>query len=162
MNRAGDAGTFLPARRKPKAERSTPATKIGTQAPIAQTTPMQAVSQMQAAVVKPRTRISSVLLRTMTPPPRNPMPVISPWMVRLLASQCADTVGAKPSVAITISAEPRQTSPSVRMPVGLPCRSRLRPITAPIRVAAVSRRTISYSSIMAVLALARRLTRRSS
>jgi hypothetical protein len=40
-----------------------------------------------AAVVKPRTRISSVSLRTITPAPRNAMPVISPWMVRLIASQ---------------------------------------------------------------------------
>src|SRR5437660_6434540 len=78
-------------------------------------------------------------------------------MVRLLASQCAATVGANPSLAITISAEPRHTSPSVRRPVGLPCRSRLSPIAAPIRVAAASRRTISDNSIMAVLAPGRRL-----
>src|SRR5438552_17694671 len=42
--------------------------------------------------------------------------------------------------AKTATAEPSPTSPSVRTPVGLPCRSRLSPNAAPATTAAATRR----------------------
>ena len=84
---------------------------------------MHAVSQTQAAVVRLWTCLP-FSLRMMTPAPRKPMPVTMPCMTRLASPSPYPT-------AITISAEARPTRPSVRTPVGLPCRSRLRPKRAP-------------------------------
>src|SRR4051794_4221894 len=73
------------------------------------------------------------------------MPVRIPWTTRLAAPK--SPMPALSTTATTTMAEPRPTSPRVRTPVGLPCRSRLRPRTPPIRVAAESRSAISIQSM---------------
>ncbi len=53
--------------------------------PRPHTIPMQAASQVQAALVSPRT-LKWRPAWTMTPAPRKPIPVSTPWMTRLTAS----------------------------------------------------------------------------
>src|SRR5690242_15853069 len=73
-------------------------------------------------------------------------------MTRLTASEIL--VGSTAGTAsATIIAVARPTSPSVRTPIGLPCRSRLRPINPPATVAAPRRRIISAQSSKAMLPL---------
>src|SRR3954464_15423016 len=66
-------------------------------------------------------------------------------MIRLAAS---GNLVALPdgSASTTTIAVARPTNPRVRNPIGLPCRSRLRPINPPASVAAPRRNTISDQS----------------
>src|SRR4051795_10368750 len=50
------------------------------------------------------------------------------------------------AASTTTNAVARPTNPRVRNPIGLPCRSRLRPINPPASVAAPRRNTISDQS----------------
>src|ERR1700712_3246769 len=75
----------------------------------------------------------------MTPEPRKPTPVRIPWIRRV--SGVPDD-----SASTTIIAAARPPSPSVRNPMGLLCKSRLRPINPPASVAAPRRNTISDQS----------------
>src|SRR4051812_32133511 len=71
-------------------------------------------------------------------------------MMRLTASGIFSIL-PNDSAATTTIAVARPTSPRVRNPIGLPCRSRFRPITPPASVAAPRRNTISDHSSNAVL-----------
>ena len=110
--------------------------------------PMQAASQVQAALVSPRT-LKCRAACTMTPAPRKPIPVRIPCITRLPASE---TILASSEWTITSSmAVARLTSDSVFNPIGLPCRSRLRPIKPPASVATPRRNMISVQSSNAIV-----------
>ena len=73
--------------------------------------------------------------------PRLQTPVTMPWITRLASVPVTAWIDS------TATAEPRHRIPSVRTPVGLPCRSRLSPSTIPTSVAAQSRSAMSSVSI---------------
>src|SRR3954451_11740050 len=81
-------------------------------------------------------------------------------MMRLTASGIFSML-PNASAASTTIAVARPTRPRVRNPIGLPCRSRFRPINPPASVAAPRRNTISDHSTNAVL-LASALLRQTS
>jgi hypothetical protein len=98
--------------------------------------PIAAVTQMPAAVVKPRVSICLVPI-TMAPAPRNPTPAIKPCNTRVMSAVDAPACwGIR-----TKSADPMATSICVRPPAFLPCASRSYP-SKPPRIAATSRRSV--------------------
>ena len=68
------------------------------------TTPIAETTQIEAAVVSPRTLKPSL---TMTPAPRKPIPVTMPWITRVAASALPAYAYSVPA---TSSAEPKHTS----------------------------------------------------
>src|SRR2546426_988191 len=54
----------------------------------------------------------------MTPAPRKPIPVIRPWMTRLVAAQSLSSFAAKSLAAMTTKAEASATTPSLDGLVG--------------------------------------------
>ncbi|CFN92383.1 Uncharacterised protein [Bordetella pertussis] len=87
--------------------------------PMPAATPIAAVSQMPAEVVRPRISPSLPSLM-MTPAPRKPMPAITPCSTRLRSPTSMPPC----SGTRTNSAAPRATSMWVRSPAALPLRSR--------------------------------------
>ena len=79
----------------------------------------------------------------MTPAPKKPTPAKTPCTTRLTASTGTFPTTSKPMAVSVAKAEPSATRPSMRTPAGLPCRSRLMPITAPTLAAASRRKVIS-------------------
>src|SRR4029077_1774632 len=111
--------------------------------PEPQAMPRLATTQIEAAVVRPWT-LWCESSRRITPPPRNPMPAITPcttWSTEPPSTLLS--VVTSSTATRVISAAPRATRPWVRIPAGLPWISRLRPSTQPITVATSRRRRIS-------------------
>jgi hypothetical protein len=90
----------------------TKATAKSGQAARPHNTPKDAVIQIVAAVESPCTICPSLPRCTIRPAPKNPTPVITPW-ITLLAS-----AGEYFATAKTATADARETRPSVRIPVG--------------------------------------------
>src|SRR6185295_17866793 len=124
--------------------------------PRPQATPRLATTQIEAAVVRPCTD-SPDWLRRMTPAPKKPMPVITPWIVRETAP--ASSFGptwTSSTESTVISAEPRATSACVRKPAGFSRSSRSTPRPAPAITAASRRRMGSrFPSRIAIGSMAR-------
>src|SRR4051812_22616949 len=115
--------------------------------PAPQARPRLATTQTEAAVVRPWT-LWWESSRRITPPPRKPMPAMTPWMVRSTAEPSIRPFRAVSSRLIKVIREaPRETRACVRIPAGLPWISRLRPSTVPMRVATKRRRKISPGPI---------------
>ena len=64
-------------------------TSAGIQKPMPTRMPIAAVTQMEAAVVRPRTVRPSLKI---TPAPRKPMPVMMPWAMRVGSVRMASIV----------------------------------------------------------------------
>jgi len=113
-------------------------TTVSGQSPLAATIPTPAVTQSAAAEVSPLTRSVPPRCRwRMSPAHRNPMPVATPWITRVVSGEPL-LMGMS-----TNSAVPRLTSMCVRRPAGRPVRCRSQPIAAPATTAAPSRRRMS-------------------
>jgi hypothetical protein len=104
--------------------------------------PTAAVTQIDAAVVSPRMRFWPGFW-TITPAPRKPMPVTMPCTARETSAFTESVWLEKPIAAMVARHAPSATSPSVFMPVGLPCRARSMPMMQPIRTALSMRITTS-------------------
>ncbi len=105
--------------------------------PTPTSTPMAAVSQIDAAVVRPRTDRPSLKI---TPAPRKPMPVMMPWAMRVgstRATSALDAMNQRSWYRVTSISrlDARQTSVWVRKPAGRPWKLRSRPIKPPASTA---------------------------
>jgi len=119
------------------------------QYPRPHTIPIAAHTQIVAAVVSPVT--CPAASRRITPAPRKPTPVRIPWMIRLIAFGSAPAVPICERSVITVAmAAPSATSACVRIPAGLPCKSRFAPRVPPTSVAIGSRRTRSFNPIASI------------
>src|SRR6516225_3056534 len=114
LRRPYERFSIIPPTNNRKAVRTTAIIQID-QAARPQNTPKDAVIQIVAAVERPCTTWRPVVRCRITPAPKNPTPVMTPWMT-LLASASESF-----ATASTAAADARATSPSVRIPVGFCC-----------------------------------------
>ena len=110
--------------------------------------PIAAVTQIDAAVVRPRTVKPSLMI---APAPTKPMPVMMPCAMRVgsMITRAAESRGNQ-CCSYTVTSisrlEATHTSAWVRNPAGRPRWLRSRPISPPAASAAMMRKTISRYS----------------